>query len=104
MIDLEEDLSLNQSTLLTKTFDLPIIKDYFLFIPLVACLVCSTTVTSIAMSTFSLSVGNTEISGTTPETGTLRAAGLHLAAAFPWLTCQGLAQPSGMKSPVPFAQ
>lgn len=56
MIDLEEELSLDQPTLLTKTFDLPIIKDYFLFIPLVECPVCSITVTSTAMSTYSLSV------------------------------------------------
>lgn len=44
-----------------------------------------------------ISVGNTEIGGTAPETGTLRAAALHVAAAFPWLMCQGLAQLSGVK-------
>lgn len=33
-----------------------------------------------------------------------KQAGLHLAAAFPWLTWQGLAQSSGMKLPVPLAQ
>lgn len=56
MIDLKEELSLAQSTLLTKTFDSPITKNYFLFIPLVECLVCSSMVTSVAMSTYSLSV------------------------------------------------
>lgn len=53
MIELEGELALDQSTFLTETFALPLMEDYFPFIPLVGCLVCSITVSSTAVRTYS---------------------------------------------------